>query len=150
MIENKIEEITVNNVTKKEIALRTLMQLVDKFDRGHWGDIQLFEDEESRYSTAIEKVIEEIQQYRAIGTVEELEDELYALRVALDFYQNVGSVDECRKAVEKQTPMKPKLSRIDNETIYCKCPMCNLTTVLYNNCVMNYCKECGQKLDWEE
>ena len=53
------------------------------------------------------------------------------------------------KALEKQIPMKPKLSRVDNETIYCRCPMCKLTTVLYDDCVMRYCKECGQKLDWE-
>ena len=53
-------------------------------------------------------------------------------------------------ALEKQIPMKPKINRIDSETIYCKCTSCNITTVLYRNCIMNYCKECGRKLDWSD
>lgn len=54
------------------------------------------------------------------------------------------------KALEKQISMKPKTNRVDLETTYCKCPSCNITTVLYRNCIMNYCKECGQKLDWSD
>ena len=53
------------------------------------------------------------------------------------------------QALEKQIPKKPKINRIYSETIYCKCPSCNITTVLYRNCIMNYCKECGQKLRLE-
>lgn len=54
------------------------------------------------------------------------------------------------QALEKQISMKPKTNRIDSETTYCRCPSCNITTVLYRNCIMNYCKECGQKLDWSD
>ena len=56
------------------------------------------------------------------------------------------------QALEKHIPKKPKINRIDSETIYCKCPSCNITTVLYRNCIMNYCKECGQKLrlEWRQ
>ena len=56
------------------------------------------------------------------------------------------------QALEKQIPKKPKINRIDSETIYCKCPSCNITTVLYRNCIMKYCKECGQKLrlEWRQ
>ena len=156
MTENKIEEITVNNATEKEIILRTLMQLVEKFNRGHWGDIQLFEDEESRYSMAIEKIIEEIQEYRAIGTVEYLKDELYALRTALDFYQNIGSVTECRKAVEQQTPMKPDYiadGYADGLLCYdyAKCPICGHDFEYgINDWGSDYCSDCGQKLGWKE
>ena len=53
------------------------------------------------------------------------------------------------QALEKQIPKKPKINRIASETIYCKCPSCNITTVLYRNCIMKYCKECGQKLRLE-
>ena len=53
------------------------------------------------------------------------------------------------QALEKQIPKKPKINMIDSETIYCKCPSCNITTVLYRNCIMKYCKECGQKLRLE-
>lgn len=60
------------------------------------------------------------------------------------------ALDVAIQALEKQIPKKPKTNRVDSETIYCKCPSCNITTVLYRNCIMNYCKECGQKLDWSE
>lgn len=60
----------------------------------------------------------------------------------------IQALEEVQQYREKQILMKPKINRIDSETIYCKCPSCNITTVLYRNCIMNYCKECGQKLDW--
>lgn len=73
------------------------------------------------------KALEEIQQYRAIGTVE-----------------------ECRSAVEKRREKKP-LSRT-----HCKdgnhplsqdigrCPCCN--GIVAED--MIWCDDCGQKLDW--
>lgn len=60
------------------------------------------------------------------------------------------AIDVAINALEKQIPMKPKINRIDSEAIYCKCMSCNITTVLYRNCIMNYCKECGRKLDWSD
>lgn len=54
------------------------------------------------------------------------------------------------QALEKQVPMKPKTNKVDSETTYCKCTSCNITTVLYRNCIMKYCKECGQRLDWSD
>lgn len=73
------------------------------------------------------KALEEIQQYRAIGTVE-----------------------ECREAVEKQMAKKPKINKVDVDTIYMKCLTCGLTTVLYNKMQPEHCPNCGQKLDWSE
>ena len=61
----------------------------------------------------------------------------------------IDALEMAIQALEKQIPMKPKINRIDSETIYCKCPSCNITTVLYRNCIMKYCKECGQKLRLE-
>ena len=101
MTENEAIKIIGNNATEKEIILETLYQLVEKFNRGHWGDIQLFEDEENRYSTVIEKVIEEIQQYRAIGTVEELK-ELKDYKKLYDVYRNIGSINEFRNLKNKK------------------------------------------------
>lgn len=63
--------------------------------------------------------------------------------------RNAKALDIAIQALEKQIPKKPKTNRTDSETIYCKCPSCNLVTVLYRNCIMNYCKECGQRLDLE-
>lgn len=63
---------------------------------------------------------------------------------------NIEILQKVINALEKQIPKKPKTNRTDSETIYCKCPSCNLVTVLYRNCIMNYCKECGQRLDWSD
>lgn len=78
------------------------------------------------------KAIEEIQQYRKIGTVE-----------------------ECREAVEKQKPKKPipinyqdYADKIDNAEFFegsYFCPNCG--TVLRSG---SYCNRCGQKLGWNE
>ena len=79
------------------------------------------------------KALEEIKQYRAIGTVE-----------------------ECRAAVEKQNAKKPK----EYEDKFYGCPVCG--NVLLHKCekyptkLMNkknglpYCLGCGQKLDWSD
>lgn len=83
------------------------------------------------YEMAI-KALEEVQQYRAIGTVE-----------------------ECREAVEKQTAKKPTLidykkyaNFVDNvdflQDAYW-CPNCKL--VVRSG---SFCRDCGQKLGWSD
>ena len=76
------------------------------------------------YETAI-KALEEIQQYREIGTVE-----------------------ECRAAMEKQTAKKVKsISQVKDGDSYVgligRCPCCG--DILEEDTV--YC-DCGQRLDW--
>ena len=68
------------------------------------------------------KALEEIQQYRAIGTLE-----------------------ECRAAVEKQKAKRPLKKEKLPFTLY-TCPVCALG--LHTN--VNYCDECGQKLRWRD
>ena len=69
--------------------------------------------------------LEEVQQYRAIGTPE-----------------------ECRAAVEKQKAKKPKeifsMIGTDKGGI---CPCCDKSINNVRNC--HYCN-CGQKLDWSD
>ena len=87
------------------------------------------------------KALEEVEQYRAIGTPE-----------------------ECRAAVEKQKEIKPKeLKNIYPSGQY-ECPVCGYCVGKHKyfkstplgetlaNCKMefNYCPECGQKLDWSD
>ena len=55
--------------------------------------------------------LQENQQYHALGPVAELEEDalmVRADRILLDEYMKLGSVEECRKAVEKQIAKKPK------------------------------------------
>lgn len=69
------------------------------------------------------KALEEVQQYRAIGTVE-----------------------ECRAAVEKQTDENPTavLGTFGGTDYECK--NCG-SDVCYGD---EYCRWCGQKLDWSD
>lgn len=81
--------------------------------------------------TVAVQALEEIQQYRAIGTLE-----------------------ECRAAVEKQTAKKPDYEGdgyADGHLVYDTwiCPCCGKHyEVDYDN--YNYCPDCGQKLDWSD
>lgn len=92
------------------------------------------EDEYMKQNFAITEAIKslsEIQQYRAIGTVE-----------------------ECREARERQRAKKP----ID-EYIHCiskvyqgNCPVCgnHVYADLCNITPMKYCQYCGQAIDWSD
>lgn len=124
------------------------------------------------FSTTI-TALKEIQQYRKFGTLEEF----YKAKKYIDLaknhgtigevidecaeYEAIGTVEECRKAVEKQKAKKPKDSLkinpvIDGNgayvdadtTIYLLCPNCEELVGIEENCD-NYCRECGQKIDKE-
>ncbi len=76
--------------------------------------------------------LKEVQQYRAIGTVE-----------------------ECRAAVEKQTAKKgirKKIKKGYNRGMHhYYCPVCYEKGDLRNKYNVGlYCSDCGQKLDWED
>lgn len=88
------------------------------------------------------KDLEEIQKYRAIGTVEEL-----------------------REARERQMAKKPGKKQVGRNILMSKiyyCPTCN--NKLYDCAIRNgkldyvspgsrkskFCEDCGQKLDWSE
>lgn len=81
--------------------------------------------------TVAVQALEEVQQYRAIGTLE-----------------------ECRAAVEKQTARRPDYEGdgyADGHLVYDTwiCPCCGKHyEVDYDN--YNYCPDCGQKLDWSD
>lgn len=90
----------------------------------------IYKGREEKADTIL-KMIEELRQYRAIGTPE-----------------------ECRAAVEKQTAKKPDYEGdgyADGHLVYDTwiCPCCGKHyEVDYDN--YNYCPDCGQKLDWSD
>ena len=111
-----------------ETTKNTLYQLEEKMNREHWGDIQLFEEEDNRYSIAVEKailLIKELEKYRAIGSVEEFK----ALK-------------------EKQIAKKPL-----GEYTQCKCSVCGRRVRSGRGSSSfvrdNFCQRCGQAIDWE-
>lgn len=70
-------------------------------------------------------------------------------------YREIGTVEECREAVDKQKPKKCDVTK-DNFRIYYKCPTCNhCLRVEYNHGSWmgkksKNCSKCGQAINWEE
>lgn len=62
----------------------------------------------------------------------------------LEQYRAIGTVEECRAAVEKQIAKKPNYD--DYHRAGYRCPTCNNV----NPWGYKHCKHCGQKLDWRE
>ena len=114
------------------------------------------------------KALKEIQQYREIGTVEDFErlaylkkryeDETYDYcgeygaskcelkdRVEkLQEYEAIGTVEECREAVEKQKPKKPHRNYKKFSGLWCKCGW----YLGQKQCLdIKYCPNCGQAID---
>ena len=99
-------------------AIKGLMFLKEKLYNG------IFQDRLNCIDLAI-SALEEIQKYRQIGTVE-----------------------ECREAVEKQKLKKP--TDYDEDLGYFKCPSCGCSIMADEFSDHKYCLNCGQKLEWEE
>lgn len=71
----------------------------------------------------------------------------------LEQYRNIGTVEECRKAVEKQKAKKPRLNYkpkfFGNATYTCpKCGNICLEKFANERQNNNYCWDCGQKIDF--
>lgn len=107
--------------------------------------------------TAI-NALEEVQQYRAIGTLEELKEAMKyvwlvkkhgtigkALEECAE-YESIGTPEECRAAMEKQTDEKPTAVLGNFGGTDYECKNCG-SDVCYGD---EYCRWCGQKLDWED
>lgn len=80
------------------------------------------------------KALEEVQKYRAIGTIE-----------------------ECQAAVVKQTAKKPIFSHNLSDTLsvfHCECgniiKVSHDIGIMDNNNAPNYCSNCGCKFDWSD
>ena len=101
--------------------------------------------------------------------VKELDDTLYAyspaymeaLEVAISTlkevqkYREIGTVEECRDAVEKQTQKKCAIDSCPDHTHY-KCPSCGqIELSIYKHGfprlgrITKYCENCGQALQME-
>lgn len=79
------------------------------------------------------------------GVIERMLDELLQ-------YREIGTVEECRGAVEKQKPKlnyKPRF--LGKATYTCpKCGNCCLEEFANERQNNNYCWDCGQAIQWDE
>lgn len=83
----------------------------------------VYKGREERANTIL-AMVEEVQQYREIGTPE-----------------------ECQAAMEKQTAKKAITYRGTNRA---DCPACGATVRGIGAPFGNWCSKCGQKLDWSD
>lgn len=128
---------------------------ISRFD--HAGDV-------NEALEIAKQALEEIQQYRAIGTVKECKEmasivkksERSELATIIDEwlkYRKIGTVEECRGVVEKQKPKKVKIKAWSPV----RCPSCDYELSTYvgdgyykHPIFLERCPQCGQKLDWSE
>ena len=81
------------------------------------------------------------------------QDEAFFIMDALEElqqYREIGTIEECRTAVERMKPKKPPMDEEQNSrmlTIYV-CPVCGQR--IAGKGISKFCYECGQKLDWSE
>ena len=150
----------------KNRAMNDLVFLKQKLYNG------IFQDRIGCIDYAI-KALEEVQEYRKLGTLEELARAREYIDLAKKHgtigemidecaeYESIGTMEECREAVEKQRPKKSKdILKINpvidgngayvdaDTTVYLLCPNCEELVGIEENCD-NYCRECGQKIDKE-
>ena len=101
----------------------------------------------------IRGLFEEIQQYRAIGTVEDwkrlIEKEATERRKLAEYFM-FGSVEEFKDLKEKSVAKKAIVYGHNDAvgTDVGLCPVCNDRPL--RACDNQYCPDCGQKLDWSE
>lgn len=106
------------------------------------------------------QALEKVQQYRTIGTPEELQDMKSNYFEALSDwrqYRKIGTLEECRTAIEKQIPKKPIFDYNLSDTLsvfHCECgntiKVSHDAGIMDNNNAPNYCSKCGCRLDWSD
>ena len=66
-----------------------------------------------------------------------------------DAYREIGTVEECREAVEKQKPKKPK--DVEYDYSYFVCDACGEGIYVSDDFESHhYCLNCGQAIQWDE
>ena len=101
-----------------------------------YGDDDLACREVARY--AIE-ALKEVQRYQLIKDVT-----IGEIAEALKAFSEIGTVEECREAVEKQKPKKPHRNYKKFSGLWCKCGW----YLGQKQCLdIKYCPNCGQAID---
>ena len=106
------------------------------------------------------KAIEELHRIRPYGGIipqrrAEAFDVAIKALAEVQQYRQIGTVEECREAVEKQTARKgirEKIKKGYNRGMHhYYCPVCCEKGDLRNKYNVGlYCSDCGQKLDWSD
>ena len=109
--------------------------------------------------TPEEAAIERIEALRKLGKLSDTVDTIVAIEIAIEAlkevqqYREIGTVEECRDAREKQKPKKCVVDSCPDHTHY-KCPLCGqIKLSIYKHGfprlgrITKYCENCGQAID---
>lgn len=109
--------------------------------------------------TAI-SVMQELQEYHKTGlSAKQVSDnihELSATKRVLGHYQQIGTLEECKEAIERRRPKNPDDHCSCTEKTHYKCPYCGyiMLTVYASGYRLgnqtNCCDKCGQAIDWSD
>lgn len=75
--------------------------------------------------------------------------EYCVMAIELQQYRSIGTVEECREAVGRQSGKKPNLYG-DFEDGKLLCPNCEEDLMDLVDCGFSNCPYCGQRISWEE
>lgn len=148
-------------------VLVTQKQCIDKSSSGqckiNCGDCKKnipIAYQEKSYEVAI-TALKEIQLYKD-GKLCLVPKDVYSKQCCeLDAYKEIGTVKECREAVEKQKAKKPDIytdtrNMVDlHGNVYAEqanvylCPTCESFIGYVENNIFHYCPVCGQAIDTE-
>lgn len=121
------------------------------------------------------KALKEIQNYRKLGTLEELARAKKYIDLSKRHgtigemidecaeYESIGTVEECREAIEKQKAKKPLLVSkkekiMEGDYVHVICPTCGeeiFSCFLFypwndSQRTHEFCESCGQAIQWDE
>lgn len=121
-----------------------------------------FDDINESFEMAIQ-ALEQIQEYRAIGTVEGYENAIQSsinnynlmkeYKAKVDELEAIGTIEEFKDLKEKSVAKKPHSISIANDigNSMVECPICHARSDYdIKSIKKGHCWRCGQKLDWSE
>lgn len=92
--------------------------------------------------------IHRLKEPRAIYITVALSMAITALK-EVQQYREIGTVEGCREAVEKQKPKKPE--DVEYDYSYFICPVCGDGIYVSDDYeIHKFCRNCGQAIDWSE
>lgn len=82
---------------------------------------------------------------------EEKADTILTMIEELKQYRAIGTLEECRAAMERQNPRAAIAEKEDTGTTKYTCPTCGMYMGWSTGTFpARYCWKCGQKLDWSD
>ena len=141
---NKLEkckmkpEEAIETLKREALIKECLIENKNTFIRSCEVDDDEFDDDKERAEYSLAGYVKEKEVLEmAISALEEVQK-----------YREIGTVEECREAVEKQKAKRPK--NINYNYSYFKCPNCGEAIYSTDFGSHRYCLNCGQAIDWTD